>query len=715
MITLPATASLSGSATDDGLPTPAALTTTWSKVSGPGTVTFANAASLSTTATFGAAGTYSVRLTADDGLMTVTDELTVIVEAGSAANQPPTADAGTAQTVILPATASLSGTVSDDGLPNPPAALTTTWSMVSGPGTVTFASASTLTTTATFSTLGTYVLRLTASDGDLITTDDVTITAAGLIGHWQMEGDLTDAAPPENNAGGTGSPTYVPGRIGQALSLNGTTQYATVPDSPDLDISNAITIAGWIKPTKTGDATQDLFKKATIDVTDGYEISLSSVGKVFVRFNQKTSLDGYRINSTTDYPHAGSAWMHVAATWDGATIKLYINGAQEGGDKSFLGPIATNDLPFGIGVQGSFALARLYQGAVDDVRLYSHALSAAEVLALYNEGTPSNQPPTVDAGTAQTIILPATASLSGTASDDGLPAALTTTWSTVSGPGTVTFANASSLATTATFSTLGTYVLRLTASDGELVTNDDVTITAAGLIGHWQMEEGSGTTLVDATSPANNGTIAGSPTWVTGRIGQALSLNGTTQYATVPDSTDLDISNAITMAAWVMPEQYATQDLLSKTMAAANGYQLSLSASDSPTSPRTVFVRFNNVAASRVDSTTVYPIDGTWIHVAATWDGTTVKVYYNGQNESSTNGLARSRPMTSPSPSGLRATALPGGSRARWTTHGCTTVPSRRPTSWPSTTREHPPTGRRRLRCSSPPSTEQPAFRPRRV
>ena len=62
-------------------------------------------------------------------------------------------------------------------------------------------------------------------------------------------------------------------------------------------------------------------------------------------------------------------------------------------------------------------------------------------------------------------------SLSGTATDDGVPGiGLTTTWSKVSGPGTVTFGNASALSTTASFSVAGTYVLRLTASDGLLST-----------------------------------------------------------------------------------------------------------------------------------------------------------------------------------------------------------------------------------------------------
>src|SRR6185369_6259479 len=61
------------------------------------------------------------------------------------------------------------------GLPNPPGVLTVSWTKISGPGTVTFGNPSLAATTATFSTAGTYVLRLTANDSLRTTSDDVTI------------------------------------------------------------------------------------------------------------------------------------------------------------------------------------------------------------------------------------------------------------------------------------------------------------------------------------------------------------------------------------------------------------------------------------------------------------------------------------------------------------------------------------------------------------
>ncbi|WP_147331991.1 PKD domain-containing protein [Geodermatophilus marinus] len=175
-VTLPDGASLSGSVTDDGLPAGSSVTAAWSMVSGPGTVTFADPASASTTATFSAAGSYVLRLTGSDGELSAQDDVAVEVSGGAPppTNTPPTVSAGPDAAVTLPDGASLSGSVTDDGLPAG-SSVTAAWSMVSGPGTVTFADPASASTTATFSAAGSYVLRLTGSDGELSAQDDVAV------------------------------------------------------------------------------------------------------------------------------------------------------------------------------------------------------------------------------------------------------------------------------------------------------------------------------------------------------------------------------------------------------------------------------------------------------------------------------------------------------------------------------------------------------------
>ncbi len=109
----------------------------------------------------------------------------------------------------------------------------------------------------------------------------------------------------------------------------------------------------------------------------------------------------------------------------------------------------------------------------------STSLAGTANYAIYATNSPPNLAPIVNAGTDQTAISGATVTLNGTVTDDGVPLAagtVTQTWSKVSGPGTVTFANPASAATTSTFSATGTYVLRLTARDALATATDEVTI-----------------------------------------------------------------------------------------------------------------------------------------------------------------------------------------------------------------------------------------------
>ncbi len=174
-VTLPNVATLAGSASDDGLPNPpGALNISWSKQSGPGIVGFSAPTSLNTTASFSLPGTYILRLSASDGALSASADVTVSVVSGS--NLAPLVNAGSNQSITLPATASLSGTATDDGLPTP-ASLLTTWSQISGPSnSVVLGNVNSLSTTASFQTTGTFVFRLTASDGALSSTSDVSVT-----------------------------------------------------------------------------------------------------------------------------------------------------------------------------------------------------------------------------------------------------------------------------------------------------------------------------------------------------------------------------------------------------------------------------------------------------------------------------------------------------------------------------------------------------------
>ena len=177
----------------------------------------------------------------------------------------------------------------------------------------------------------------------------------------------------------------------------------------------------------------------------------------------------------------------------------------------------------------------------------------------------ANQPPTVSAGSNQNITLPGTAQLSGTVTDDGSPnGVLSSSWSLVSGPGTVVFGNAQSAAATASFSTAGTYVLALTASDGALTGSAQCTVTVTSVA--ISLTPGSTTLLAGKTqqftaiiSGSSNSAVSWSISPVTGSISStglytAPSTLASNQTVTVTATSAADPTKSSSVPVLLNPQ-----------------------------------------------------------------------------------------------------------------------------------------------------------------
>jgi hypothetical protein len=143
----------------------------------------------------------------------------------------------------------------------------------------------------------------------------------------------------------------------------------------------------------------------------------------------------------------------------------------------------TLTLPVPVSGNGTVSFAVTSSVAADSVIATSENPSPAARPLLsvdYDTTQPVNQPPSVNAGADQAVTLPSGANLDATVNDDGLPSGnVTQLWSQVSGPGVASFGDASAVDTTVTFSVDGTYVLRLSASDGALTASDDVSVVVS--------------------------------------------------------------------------------------------------------------------------------------------------------------------------------------------------------------------------------------------
>jgi hypothetical protein len=417
-------------------------------------------------------------------------------------NQPPAVNAGADQPIFLPAAASLTGSARDDGLPSP-GALTTTWSKISGRedsagGTVVFANPNSPVTTATFGADGIYVLRLTASDGAVTVSDDVTITVnpAPVIGTGS--GVLGEYFNDPNN--GSHFVTYVGGRI------DGTVNFDWASSAPAAGVTSdnfSVRWTGRVQPPVSG----------------GYTFTTIADDGVRLWVNGQLLIDD---------------WVDQAATTRSSVPVTLVGGT-------------LYDLKMEYYEHAGLATARLQWAYPGQTQV---AIPQAQLYA------PTNRAPVVNAGADRTITLPATASMAGTASDDGQPSPpgqVTVAWSAVSGPGTVTFGSPNALSTSASFSAAGAYTLRLSASDSALTSTDDVIVTVSapsptGLTAQYFNDPGNGThfatlvlTRVDSTINFNWGTAspaAGvkvdnfSVRW-TGRV-EAL-VTGNYQFSTASD------------------------------------------------------------------------------------------------------------------------------------------------------------------------------------
>jgi hypothetical protein len=395
-------------------------------------------------------------------------------------NTAPVVNAGSDQTIVIGSSVQLSGIVTDDQLPNPPGIITTTWSKVSGPGNVTFASGSTTATSASFSLAGQYVLRLTANDGSLSSSDDIAVNVIDPSSPVTVA--FQDGASPTNSYQGTRDTKLDSGSKTSNFGAANSIKADGSPDIGDLfdwDISAIPTNGTVDSATIQLNATSASKKSFPLYVMN------RTWDEFGATWNQASSGNPWSVAGASGaVDHGSTAIGQITPTKTGL-VQIVLNQTGIAALQAWVNNPSSN---FGVILQNyassdGFSLSTSEASTVSQrpkLTITYHVpanLTPAQIAAL--TVGPINQTPQVNAGVAQTITLPASAVLHPSVADDGLPtpASLLTTWSKVSGPGSVTFGDLSAANTSAQFSVAGTYVLRLTVSDGLLASTSDITIT----------------------------------------------------------------------------------------------------------------------------------------------------------------------------------------------------------------------------------------------
>jgi hypothetical protein len=376
------------------------------------------------------------------------------------------------------------------------------WSVVSGPGTVTFGNSALPSTTASFSTAGTYVLRLTGNDSLLQASDDVTVTVSPEGTPGAAPAFRSAASAILTGASGTALTIARPSGVQAGDLLLAQIRYRD-------PVTGLTAPAGWtlVGTITSGQANHAvLYKVATASEPTSYTFNQgTSAGRMaggigaYTGVNTAAPINAWAasvgeaatlvapsVNTTVDNALVVRlwGWRGVSASEPGVGLNVVPAGLtqrwteQVGHVNSDRNRVLAGDRVQATAGPTGTATA---SGSASTAENRRNAFTIALTPAGQGGGSPTNQAPVVSAGVDQSVVLPNSALLVGSVTDDGLPAggSLSSLWSVVSGPGSVAFVNASLPTTSASFSTAGTYVLRLTGNDSLLQASDDVTVTVS--------------------------------------------------------------------------------------------------------------------------------------------------------------------------------------------------------------------------------------------
>lgn len=208
----------------------------------------------------------------------------------------------------------------------------------------------------------------------------------GLVGYWAFDGNADDSSGNGYNGAENGDLKYVPGKFDQALDLENTGAYIVVPNSQDVKLlsTDTYTVAVYVKPSNTnhGDILFHGLGCSTwaswfMGVAGG-EPDAPLIANNFV-FAVRTS-NGSAYTGVSAEAIEGE-WVHVAATYDGSVLTLYVDSEEKNS-------VETGDLPWDsgenlqMGGDSGCSGRSWYTGLLDDVRIYNRALNENEVAQL---------------------------------------------------------------------------------------------------------------------------------------------------------------------------------------------------------------------------------------------------------------------------------------------------------------------------------------------
>jgi hypothetical protein len=166
---------------------------------------------------------------------------------------------------------------------------------------------------------------------------------------------------------------WATGKYGKAISF-GAGSLVSVPDNSLLDITGNLTLEAWVYPTNAASAWQNVILKGGPNTVLSYILNGAGMPGFAPSFYVNVAASG--VFSTGTLPL--NAWTHLAGTYDGSTMKIYINGALAGSAPQTGALAASSD---GLYIGGNPYWGHNFTGLIDEVRIYNRSLAPSEIQA----------------------------------------------------------------------------------------------------------------------------------------------------------------------------------------------------------------------------------------------------------------------------------------------------------------------------------------------
>lgn len=236
----------------------------------------------------------------------------------------------------------------------------------------------------------------------------------GLVGYWRLDEtaanscsggeDSCDSSGNGNHLTWTNSPVIqadvptVDFDPAKSLEFNDGTDeddFASVGTTADLEGFSALTLSAWVNPqgaapdhwsrfmSKSNGTTGDDYALSYADTNGSCSNAPTDNNELFA-FRTTTSTSGTKTLCSDQTYTQGTGWYHIAGTWDGSTMRLYVDGVKESDTAAATGTLQDSNDSFSIGRHADSADQRFLDGYVSDARIYDRALSDEEIANLAN-------------------------------------------------------------------------------------------------------------------------------------------------------------------------------------------------------------------------------------------------------------------------------------------------------------------------------------------